>query len=82
MEGFGLLATIVIGGISGWIGSRIMHSRNGIIVNVLLGILGASVAGWLLERVGFSAEPRLLPQMIVAVIGAVLLIWIARRLRN
>lgn len=82
MEGFGLLATIVIGGISGWIGSRIMHSRNGIIVNVLLGILGASVAGWLLERVGFSAEPRLLPQMIVAVIGAVLLIWIARRLRS
>lgn len=81
MDGFSWIATIIIGGIAGWIGSRIMQSRNGVVVNIILGVLGASVAGWLLGLAGFSAEPRLIPQMIVAVAGAVLLIWIARRLR-
>lgn len=82
MDGFGVFATIILGGLAGWIGSRIMESRNGVIVNILLGVLGASVAGWLLNLVGFSAQPRLIPQMIVAVIGAVILIWLARRLRS
>lgn len=82
MDGFGFFATIILGGLAGWIGSRIMESRNGVIVNILLGVLGAGLAGWLLNAVGFSAEPRLIPQMIVAVIGAVILIWVARRLRS
>lgn len=82
MDGFGFLASIILGGLAGWIGSRIMESPNGLVVNILLGILGASVAGWLLGVVGFTAEPRLIPQMIVAILGAVILIWVARRLRG
>lgn len=82
MEGFGWIATIILGGIAGWIGSRIMQSRNGMVVNILLGVIGASVARWLLGVVGFAAEPRLIPQMLVAVAGAVILIWGARRLRG
>lgn len=82
MDGFGFLASIILGGLAGWIGSRIMESPNGLIVNIILGILGASVAGWLLGMAGFTAEPRLIPQMIVAILGAVILIWVARRLRG
>lgn len=82
MEGFGFFMTIILGGLAGWIGSRIMESRNGVIVNILLGVLGASLAGWLLGLAGFAAESRLIPQMIVAVLGAVILIWIARKLRR
>lgn len=82
MDGFGFIASIILGGLAGWIGSRIMESPNGLIVNILLGILGASVAGWLLGVVGFTAEPRLIPQMIVAILGAVILIWVARKLRG
>ncbi|PIE09636.1 MAG: GlsB/YeaQ/YmgE family stress response membrane protein [Rhodobacterales bacterium] len=82
MEGFGFLASIIIGGLAGWIGSRIMESRNGLIVNILLGVIGATVANWLLGKAGFSAEPDLIPQFITAVLGAILLIWIARALRR
>lgn len=82
MDGFGIISSIILGGIAGWIGSRIMQSRNGVIVNILLGVVGASLANWLLGVVGFDAQPRFIPQMIVAVLGAVLLIWGARKLRS
>lgn len=82
MDGFGFLMTIILGGLAGWTGSRIMDSPNGLVVNIILGVVGASVAGGLLGLAGFTAEPRLIPQMIVAILGAVILIWLARKLRG
>jgi uncharacterized membrane protein YeaQ/YmgE (transglycosylase-associated protein family) len=39
---------IVVGGLVGWAASAIMRSQEGILLNVLVGIIGAAVGGWLL----------------------------------
>lgn len=80
--GLGFFGSILIGGIAGWIASRIMNASTGIIANIALGIVGAMVANWLLGLVGISAEPRWISQLVVGGAGACLLIFAARKLRS
>jgi uncharacterized membrane protein YeaQ/YmgE (transglycosylase-associated protein family) len=46
---------LVVGGLVGWAASAIMRSQEGIILNVLVGIIGAVVGGWLLSPI-FAAS--------------------------
>ena len=82
MLGFGLIATILVGGIAGWIASRLMKARTGVLANVGLGVLGAVVANAILRAVGLAANPTLLSQLIIAIGGAALLIALYRALRT
>ena len=43
----GWIAAIIIGGLAGWFAEMIMKSNTGIIMNIVLGIVGAIVASWL-----------------------------------
>ena len=43
----GIIAWIVVGAIAGYIAAFIMHTHNGILLTVILGIVGAVVGGWL-----------------------------------
>ena len=47
MLGIGIIAWIIIGGLAGWIASKIMKTdaQQGIILNIVVGIVGALVAG-------------------------------------
>ena len=73
------LAWIVLGLIAGFIGSKIVNHRGeGLLRDILLGIVGAVVGGWLFRAFGMSGVTGLnLYSMLVAVAGAVvfLLIW-------
>ena len=53
--GLGFFASIIVGGLAGWIGSRIMDAKTGIFVNILLGIIGALVANVILGLLGIYA---------------------------
>ena len=44
----GWIAAIVVGGIAGWLAEQFMKSDMGLVMNVVLGIIGAIVASWLL----------------------------------
>ncbi len=46
--GIGWIAAIIIGGIAGWIASNFMNSNTGIFMNIILGIIGAAVASFIL----------------------------------
>jgi uncharacterized membrane protein YeaQ/YmgE (transglycosylase-associated protein family) len=43
----GWIAAIIIGGIAGWLAEQFMKSNMGMLMNILLGIIGAVVASWL-----------------------------------
>src|SRR5689334_17988574 len=43
----GWIAAIIIGGIAGWLAEQFMHSQMGLLMNIVLGIIGAAIAGWL-----------------------------------
>ncbi|MHA1158111.1 MAG: GlsB/YeaQ/YmgE family stress response membrane protein [Alphaproteobacteria bacterium] len=78
MEGVGWIGTLVVGGLAGWIASRVMHARTGLVANVLLGVAGAVVLNFALIRLSGSTYGGLAGQLAVAAIGASLLIWLYR----
>ena len=80
--GLGLLGSIIVGGLAGWIASMVMKADTGLFTNIILGILGAVVLNLLLQAAGIYAARSWLPQLVVGAAGASLLIWIGRRFRS
>lgn len=78
--GLGIIASIIVGGLAGWIGSRFMNAKTGIFANIGLGILGAVVLNTILSLVGIYAENSFLPQLLVGAVGAAGLIAAYRRM--
>lgn len=82
MQGMGWIAAILVGGLAGWIASRVMEARTGVFANILLGIVGAVIGNLILALAGVSAQPgSWIGQGIAGFVGAVVLIWLGRRLR-
>jgi uncharacterized membrane protein YeaQ/YmgE (transglycosylase-associated protein family) len=78
-----LLYTIVVGLIAGWAAGKIMKgSGYGVLMDILLGIAGGLVGGLVLRLLGFYTTGGLLPTILVAILGAVLLVAIARKLKK
>jgi uncharacterized membrane protein YeaQ/YmgE (transglycosylase-associated protein family) len=73
----GWIAAIIIGGIAGWLAERFMKSDMGLIMNIVLGIVGAAVASAILSLVGINLGGWL-GYLIAGFIGACLLIWVWR----
>jgi uncharacterized membrane protein YeaQ/YmgE (transglycosylase-associated protein family) len=70
------LAWIVLGLVAGFIGSKIVNKTGeGILLDIVLGIVGAVVGGWLFNTFGAAGVTGLnLYSLLVAVIGAVVLL--------
>jgi uncharacterized membrane protein YeaQ/YmgE (transglycosylase-associated protein family) len=81
MEGVGWIAAIIIGGIAGWLAEMFMKSQMGLLMNIVLGIVGAAIASAILSFVGINLGGWL-GYLIAGFIGACLLIFIARALRS
>ncbi len=81
-----IIVWIIFGGLVGWVASLIMKTdaQQGIILNVVVGIIGAAIGGWIMDSFvnkggvgGFN-----LYSFLVALLGAVILIWIVKALRH
>lgn len=79
-----ILAWIVLGLIAGFIGSKIVNkSGEGVILDILLGIVGAVIGGWLFSKFGASGVTGLnLYSLLVAVIGSILFLVIYHAIRR
>jgi uncharacterized membrane protein YeaQ/YmgE (transglycosylase-associated protein family) len=78
----GWIAAIVVGGIAGWLAEQFMKSDMGLLMNIVLGIVGAAVASWLFSLIGFSFGPGWVGYLIAGFIGAVILIFVVRAVRQ
>ena len=69
-----LLAWIILGLIAGWIASKIVNRHGeGALMDILLGIVGAVIGGWIFRMLGAGGVTGLnLYSLIIAVIGAVI----------
>lgn len=79
--GIGWIAAIIIGGIAGWLAEKFMKSDMGVLMNIVLGIIGAAIASAILSWFGIALGGWL-GYLIAGFIGACLLIWIARLIRG
>ena len=79
-----ILAWIVLGLLAGFIGSKIVNkSGEGLILDILLGIVGAVVGGWLFNRFGATGVTGLnLYSLLVAVIGSVIFLVVYHAIRR
>jgi len=78
-----LLWVIIVGLIAGWAAGRLMGKGGyGPVMDIVLGILGGIVGGFLLSLVGLHSSGGLIGEIVVAIIGAVFLIWISRMLKR
>jgi uncharacterized membrane protein YeaQ/YmgE (transglycosylase-associated protein family) len=77
----GLLISIIIGGVIGWLASLIMKTdaQMGILANIVVGIIGSALGHFLAGVIGLAAY-GMAARLIVSVVGAVLLIAILRAL--
>ncbi|RYE59941.1 MAG: GlsB/YeaQ/YmgE family stress response membrane protein [Hyphomicrobiales bacterium] len=82
MEGVGWIMAIVIGALAGWLAERIMKSDQGLMMNIILGIVGAVVGNFILMLIFGATMGGIVGQLIVAVVGACLLIAIGRAFRG
>lgn len=82
MEGLGWILSIIVGALAGWIAEQIMKSNQGLLLNIILGIVGAIVGNFLLMMIFGATLGGIVGQLIVAVIGACLLIFIVRAIRG
>ena len=73
----GWIAAIIIGGVAGWLAEQFMKSEMGLMMNIVLGILGAAVASAILSFFGVNLGGWI-GYLIAGFIGACLLIWIYR----
>jgi uncharacterized membrane protein YeaQ/YmgE (transglycosylase-associated protein family) len=74
----GIIWWIIIGLIAGWATGKIMKgSGYGPLMDIVLGIVGAIIGGWIVTALGLGGG-GLIWSIIVAIIGAVILVWLVR----
>jgi len=79
---------LILGGILGWLASIIMHTdaQQGIFLNIVVGILGAMVAGFLLTPLlgigTINQDSFSLPALLVSLLGAIILLAIVNLFRR
>jgi uncharacterized membrane protein YeaQ/YmgE (transglycosylase-associated protein family) len=79
--GHGIIAWIIIGVIAGWLTGKIMKGSGfGFFVDMIVGIIGAMVGGFISYHLGLGGvnEHGLIMSIVIAVFGAVILTWLVR----
>jgi len=84
--GVGWIGTLLIGGIAGWIAEKVTGSNMGVLMNIIVGIIGAFIGGFLANALGIQLgeifQGWFWGNLLVAVVGAVLLLFIVKMVRG
>jgi uncharacterized membrane protein YeaQ/YmgE (transglycosylase-associated protein family) len=79
----GLIWWIVVGLIAGWLAGKVMKgSGYGVLMDIVIGMVGAVIGGFLFGRLGGFPFRGLIGSIVVAFVGSVILIWLSRMLRK
>lgn len=79
----GIIAWLIIGAIAGWLAGILVKGGGfGLIVDIIVGIVGAFIGGWLAGVLHISLGGGWIGSIITAVIGAVILLFLIRLLRR
>ena len=81
-----LIVLIIVGAIAGWAAGQIVKGYGfGLIGNIIVGVVGAFLAGWLLPKLGVHISVGggpIVNQIVIAIIGAVILLFILGLVRR
>jgi len=80
-----ILIYLVAAAVIGWIATEIMHDRGGLLINIVVAVIGAFLAGYFLSpifKVGTINDAVTIPTMLLTLLGAIILLAIVRVLRR
>ncbi len=80
-----LLIYLIVAAIIGWIATEIMHDRSNLLINIIVAIVGAILAGYILSpifHVGTINDAITIPTMLVTLLGSVILLAIWNAIRG
>ncbi|MEX2541291.1 MAG: GlsB/YeaQ/YmgE family stress response membrane protein [Trueperaceae bacterium] len=78
-----ILLWIVFGALAGWIASMIMKTSQGLLLDIVVGIIGAVIGGFIFRAFGASGVSGFnVYSLLVAILGAVVLLWIVKAARR
>ena len=80
-----LLIYLIVAAIIGWIATEVMHDRSNLLINIIVAIVGAILAGYILSpifHVGTINDAITLPTMLVTLLGAIILLAIWNAIRG
>ena len=75
-----LLYTLIIGAIAGWLAGQLWKGKGfGLVWNIIIGIIGAFVGGWLLGKLGLAINlgSATINLIVTSVIGAIVVLFVA-----
>jgi uncharacterized membrane protein YeaQ/YmgE (transglycosylase-associated protein family) len=78
----GLIWTLVIGLIAGWLAGKVMKGRGyGVLMDIVLGIVGGMIGRFVFGMLGLASW-NVIGSIIVSFAGALILIWLVRQLKK
>ena len=84
--GVGWIGTLFIGALAGIIADKVMKTNHGILMNIVIGIIGSYIGAFLANLLGIQLgeifQGWFWGNLIVAAVGAIVLLWIVRLFRN
>ena len=79
----GIILWLIIGAVAGWLAGKIVEGAGfGLIVDIIVGVVGAFIGGWLAGVLGIDIGGGLIGSLIVAVVGAVILLFALRLIKQ
>lgn len=80
-----LIIYLLVAAAIGWVATEIMHDRSNLIVNIIVAVVGAFLAGYILSpifHVGTINDALTLPTMLVTLLGSIILLGIVNLFRG
>ena len=81
MSGLGWLSFLIVGLIAGWIAEQVMKREHGLMINLLVGVIGAYLGAFLFRLIGLQTT-GFIGAIVVATVGAVVLLFIVGAVRS
>ncbi|MGA9540536.1 MAG: GlsB/YeaQ/YmgE family stress response membrane protein [Methyloceanibacter sp.] len=85
MDLVGVLVTLLIGAVAGWLAGVVVEGAGfGLLWNVIIGIAGAFIAGWLFPRLGFrlTIAGGVIGAIVTAALGAIVLLLVVNLIQR
>jgi len=80
-----LLIYLIAAAVIGWIATELMHDRSNLLINIVVAVVGAFIAGWFLSPifgVGTINDAVTIPTMLVTLLGSIILLAVVRLVRR
>ena len=80
-----LLIYLIVAAVIGWVATEVMHDRSNLLINIVVAVIGAFLAGYFLSpifKVGTINEAITLPTVLVTLLGSVILLAILNLFRG